>query len=332
MRNVVLTICLVLLLCSCGGKRGNVTIKGQFKNLQDGEFYVYSEDPSWGSFDTIHVSDGEFHFTHVLEDTALLVVQYPNFMQMRVVAIPGKNIIIKGDANNLLTTRISGCKENELLTDFRRAVLNKSDEEKQRMAEDFIKHQPANYASQAVYEEFFLNIKNIDYSKAESLLNVLMKGAPERVSLKSLDMRLQPLAKSCKGEKLPVFSTVTMHGQKVSNETLRGRWALICFWSTWGSDFMAFVHQEHKMLRPYLNRMQVVNISLDADTIEAMGRIKSDTIIGLNICDRQSWQSPLVHAFGIRYLPSVILVNPQGFIVGRDLDDAALRGELRKIL
>lgn len=332
MKNVFLTICLLLLLSACGGKRGNVTIKGQFKNLQDGEFYVYSEDPSWGSFDTIHVSDGEFHFTHALEDTALLVVQYPNFMQMQVVAVPGKSITIKGDANNLLTTRISGCKENELLTDFRRAILNKSDEEKQRMAEGFIKNQPASYASQAVYEQFFLNIKNIDYPKAESLLNLLMKSAPERVSLKSLDMRLQPLSKCYKGEKVPIFSTVTMHGQKVSNETLRGRWALICFWSTWGSDFMAFAQKEHKVLRPYLNKMQVVNISLDADTIEVMGRIKSDTIIGLNICDRQSFQSPLVHVFGIRYLPSIILVNPQGIIVGRDMDDVALQAELRKIL
>ena len=253
-------------------------------------------------------------------------------MQMQVVAIPGKNIIIKGDANNLLSTRISGCKENELLTDFRRSILKKNDVEVQRMAEDFIHLQPASYASQAIYEEVFINVKKIDYTKAELLLNLLMKSSPERASLKSLDMRLFPLSKCCKGQKLPVFSAITMQGQKVSNETLRGRWAMISFWSTWGSDFMAFVKQERKLLRPYLGKMQVLNISLDADTIEVMGRIKSDTIIGLNICDRQSWQSPLVHVFGIRYLPSVILVNPQGVIVGRDLDDVEMQTELRKIL
>lgn len=332
MKNVLLTICLLLMLSACGGGRGKITIKGQFKNLQDGEFYVFSTDPSWGSFDTIHVTDGEFRFTHSLEDTSLLTVQYPNFMQMQVVAIPGKTITIKGDANNLLTTRISGCKENELLTDFRRSVLKMPDSEIMRKAENFIRKQPANYASQAIFEQYFVNIKNMDYDKTQSLLKLLIKNAPERVVLKTLNLRLEPLALCCKGKKLPSFSAVTMRGQKVDNKTLHGKWALICFWSTWGSDMIGFAQQERKLLRPYMSKMQVVNISLDADTIEVMGHIKSDSIIGFNICDRQSWQSPLVHTFGVRYLPSVILVNPQGVVVGRDMEDANLQSELKKIL
>ncbi|MGN0301361.1 MAG: DUF4369 domain-containing protein, partial [Anaerotardibacter sp.] len=92
MRKYFGILLLTILLISCGGQRGSVSVEGHFKNLQDGRFFVFSADPSWGTFDTIRITDGSFKFTHELYDTVLLTVQYPNFLQMPIVAIPGKTI------------------------------------------------------------------------------------------------------------------------------------------------------------------------------------------------------------------------------------------------
>lgn len=321
----------IILLAACGGGHGRVTVKGEFKNLQDGEFYLFSTDPAWGSFDTIHITDGSFEFSHDLEDTVLVVVQYPNFMQMQLVAIPGKTITIKGDANNLLTTRISGSEENELLTDFRRSTVKKSNTEVLRLAEKFIRSHPANFASQVVLEKYFVNVKDMDYTKILSLLSLMRKKVPDRMSLNMLSARLKPLCNTAKGKLLPAFSAVTMDGKKVNNATLKGKNSLITFWSTWSQELMNPVRDSRRILRPYLKDLKIVNISLDADTIQTRMYVKTDSIPGMNVCDCQSWRSPLVRVFGVRYLPSNILLNAQGRIVGRDLEESALLSELKKL-
>ena len=45
-----------------------------------------------------------------------------------------------------------------------------------------------------------------------------------------------------------------------------------------------------------------------------------------------SWQSPLVQSFGVRTLPSTILVDKQGRILARDLELDAIKEKLQELL
>ena len=74
----------------------------------------------------------------------------------------------------------------------------------------------------------------------------------------------------------------------------------------------------------------MVNICLDADTIDCMRVLHNDTIVGYNVCDRRSFDSPLVHAFGLRALPSNILVDNRGVIRERDIPIDKLESTLTK--
>lgn len=319
-----------MLFSACSKSGNTVTVKGSFRHLQDGQFYVFSSDPAWGSFDTIRVSDGSFSFTHELPDTVLLTVQYPNFLQMPVIAIPGKTITIKGDANNLLATRISGSEENEALSDFRRSIIGKPLAEVKHMAENFITENPASYASMAVLEKYFLTDENLDYARIDKLLRLMKKEAPKRTALQTLSRRLQGQIRCRKGNTLPIFTAVTLKGDSISNASMKGRFALFTFWATWSSEMSDPMRMQRRQLRPYLGRMEIINISLDADTTETLRRVRTDSIPGHIVCDRNSWQSPLVGMFGVRYLPANILVNSQGRIIGRDMDNDELMGELEK--
>ena len=322
---------LLFILVSACSKGGNsVTVKGSFRHLQDGQFYVFSTDPAWGSFDTIRISDGAFSFTHELYDTVLLTVQYPNFLQMPIIAIPGKTITIKGDANNLLSTRISGSEENEALSDFRRSIMKKTPSEVKRLAEDFIIHNPASYASMAVLEKYFLSEEKADYARISKLLRLMSGKAPGRASLQMLQRRLSGQLNCRTGNKLPAFSAVTVDGKKVNNATIKNHYALITLWATWSSEMSDPMRAQRSVLRQYLDSIRIINISLDSDTTETLRRVRADSIPGYMICDRMSWQSPLARTFGVRYLPTNILVDRSGRIIGRDLNDTDLPLELEK--
>ena len=92
---------MVCAICSCGGGGDNFRVKGSFKNLNQGEFYVYSPDGVIAKIDTIHVDKGNFVYTTPCEDPGTLVLVFPNFTELPLFAQPGKTVKIEGDVTTL---------------------------------------------------------------------------------------------------------------------------------------------------------------------------------------------------------------------------------------
>lgn len=330
MKKYLSIIITVLLLCSCGGGSERLTIKGKFGHLRDGMFYVYSTHPLWSGFDTVQIAEGKFEYSCSISDTMVLTLQFPNFMQMFVVGTPGGSINIKGDANHLLAAQISGSDDNDLLTSFRRGIIGKTGDEELKMAEDFIRKHPANYASEALLKKYFLDVQNLDYAKSSELLERMVKAAPPRISLKRLQSQYGAMLKCRKGKLIPSFTAVTIKGDTVNNRTLKGKPYIVWFWSTW-TDAMQFpVIDSRKKLRPWLKDIQMLSICLDADTVGMRKRMERDSVPGYVVCERQGWFSPMVTQFGVRSLPSAMLVDEKGKMLERDMGMDALLDELKK--
>lgn len=331
MKRILPLLLLVFLWASCGGGRDRFTLKGSFRHLQDGEFYVYATDASWSGFDTVRVEDGDFKYSHELADTTILTVQYPNFMQMQVVAVPGGTVKIKGDANNLLTAKISGNDDNDLLTEFRHSIVGKSSSRVLSMAEAFIKSHPASFASLALLDKYFITAEHFDIQKINELLTLLHQAVPGRTAVMSLQSRFEPFARTLQGRLLPPFAATTLKGEKVSNATFKGKPLLIWFWSTWGPEQSYPVVHQRVALRPYIGRLGLLSVCLDADSASCRRVVRQDTIAGHVVCDRLSWDSPLVHAFGVRRLPTSILVDASGKVVCRDADEETILRKLKTL-
>ena len=114
----------LILLVACSGDKQSFTLSGKFKGLEQGEFVCFSSAPEWGTFDTVRVQGGKFTLTHPLADTVVLTLQYPNFMQTQIIAIPGEEVTVHGDANNMLAIEVGSDDDNELLNEFRKSLLN----------------------------------------------------------------------------------------------------------------------------------------------------------------------------------------------------------------
>ena len=63
-RAILYTFCGFTLL-SCGGSEGRFRLKGEFDHLQQGEFYIYSNDGGTSDLDTIQVVGGKFDYETV---------------------------------------------------------------------------------------------------------------------------------------------------------------------------------------------------------------------------------------------------------------------------
>lgn len=322
---------IALLVASCSGNKQSFTLSGSFKGLDNGEFLCFSRSAEWGSLDTVKVVGGEFTLSHPLTDTTIIVLQYPNFMQTQVIAIPGTKVSLKGDANNMKRIRLSGNDDNEALSDFNERTADLKLPQLQHEAELFIAQNPQSWASVALFEKYFLQVERPDYAKTARLLDLMLKACPNRAYLHVIDNEVAAVAKCRVGTKLPPFKAVTIGGAVVTNQNFSGKAVLISFWSSMDNEFIYPLVGPRRLMRRLSSQISQLNICLDADTVGCMRVLRTDTIGGYNVCDRLTFDSPLVATFGLKKLPANILVDSKGIIRARDIAPDALEAEFAKI-
>ncbi len=326
---IIIASYLLFSACSSGG---DIRIEGKFKSLKQGKFYAYSYSPEWDAFDTIYVNDGKFSFSKNINDTTIVILQYPNFMETMIVGIPGKTIQLKGDARDLTRINLSGSEENELLSDFQKDIYKKTQKEKTKLAEDFINKHPESYASLVVFQKFFLDTENLDFDKIEKYLKLMLKHAPRRIELLAINAQMNALLKCREGKKLPNFKATTLSKENINNTTFKNNWLLVSFWSTWNREYVRPLAIASKEMKQYNGRIKALNICLDTDTTNCLQTARRDSIGDYLVCDQEAWESPLVKSFGIRYMPAFILVDPTGTIVKRNIKEEDIAETLKKYL
>ena len=63
-------------------------MEGRFRNLNQGEFYVYASGKDADGIDTIRVADGRFAYEKALQKKVTLMMVFPNFTEQAIFAEP----------------------------------------------------------------------------------------------------------------------------------------------------------------------------------------------------------------------------------------------------
>jgi len=106
---------------------------------------------------------------------------------------------------------------------------------------------------------------------------------------------------------------------------------LVEFWASWCAPCRTQNLQLKELLDSLpANKLQVVGVSLDADSLRWRKTIRNDKLTWnhqYRLVD--SWQSPLVNQLNIRKLPANFLVNNQGEIVSIDVTAGRVKGYMQ---
>ena len=313
---------LCLLLFSCGTPNGRFRVEGRFKNLNQGEFYIYDFDHGWK--DTIAVRDGRFVYDIALRDTVTLSLLFPNYSELPIFARPGTTVKIAGDVSSLRETAITGTRDNETMTDFRQQINDLAPPKQLEAARQFIADNPKSPVSEYLLRRYFILTPPLAtetaprYDEALTLCNTMLEAQPQNLRLIQLQQQLEQLQNQ-QGVRLPSFSTVDTRGRSVGNMQLKSRANVICAWASWSFDSQNILRQLWTLHKKNPTRLAIVALCLDASPSEGRRMIERDSINCPFICDGRLWQSPLVGTLGITTIPATILTDAQGNIVARNL-------------
>ncbi|MCR4603601.1 MAG: AhpC/TSA family protein [Prevotella sp.] len=327
---IVLCLFTMLILTACGRTSGRFRLEGQFKNLNQGEFYLY--DFEQGTKDTIAVNDGRFVYDRPLKDTITLLLLFPNYSELPIFAQPGAKVTIEGDVSHLRDTEVSGTPDNDEMTAFRLKTSEMMPPDVQKEARQYIEQHPASPISNYLLRHHILLSATPDYPLAGQLVDQLHEAQPQNAQLARLSILLAALRHNTAEGKLADFKAVDTKGDTITNKQLKGEVNAIVAWAMWSYDSQNILRELRSLTKEYARRLSVVSISLDASPGESKNFLERDSIQWPNICDSMLWQSPLLTQLGIATLPANILVDNNGNIISRNLTTVELKEKIKELL
>ena len=116
----------LLAIASCGGRKGELRIKGEIKGLNSADLTIYSRDGVITGIDTLHVRQGKIDWScPYSKEGGSLTIVYPTYSTLTVFGSSGDIILIEGDAKQLNSTKVSG---NEYNTAYANRVCRQDKE------------------------------------------------------------------------------------------------------------------------------------------------------------------------------------------------------------
>ncbi len=321
-----------LLLTACGGDSGKFKLEGRLRNINQGEFWVYSTDGGMVGFDTIAVRNGRFSYEIELRKPATLVVVFPNYSEQPVFAEPGENVYIKGDATHLKEMIIEGTDDNERMTELRMELNETAPPDVQKVVSAFIREHLESPASVYLLNRYFLLTHTPDYQEALKLVNLMLKETPDNGQLIELQKRLKPLQGGALKSKLPAFTAIDVKGGKVTEKALRCKLNVVSVWASWSFSSTDQQRRLKTLKNKYGDKLGIVSICIDGRPADCKQRVQRDSLKWSTVCDGRMWNTPLMAKFGLADVPANLIADEKGVIVERNLQPQRLEERVNELM
>lgn len=116
------------------------------------------------------------------------------------------------------------------------------------------------------------------------------------------------------GKVAPDFALKDLNGQIVNLHDFRGRYVVLVFWASWCPDCRAEIPELKAMYEKYDPEMvRFLQISFDRTEDKWKEFVKEEGLPGIHVFDPQGKKdSAICAAYGVKWIPSLVLVGPDG--------------------
>lgn len=346
---------IALIMISLQSTAQKAAITGDIKGLDVNELVFNYLVGDSSKSDTVKVKNGKFKWNAKLSEPEKIYIFFPNrYFQFYA---ENSNIKITGHADSISDLKVSGSKIQDEADAYNASLKDIEDQQmplyqkygkvskeeqlkieeklddlrKQRRArtEQYIANHPNSTFSASLVEDRGAMGEYVDVKAAFDLLSPTAK---QSVIGQRVAKRLEVLKRSSVGEEVLNFTQNDTEGKPVTFNEFKGKYVLIDFWASWCGPCRA---ENPNVLKAYNNYKDkgftVLGVSLDENGDNWKKAIADDGMPWTQVSDLKGWKNEVSDYYGIRGIPSTLLVGPDGKIIAKDLRGEILNKKLSEL-
>ncbi|HWJ92373.1 MAG TPA: TlpA disulfide reductase family protein, partial [Flavisolibacter sp.] len=195
----------------------------------------------------------------------------------------------------------------------------------------FIVDHPDAFASVYLLNSYSTTL---DMSDLESLYASLSPKYKDTRSGQSVAKGIEARKITAIGKTAPDFMQPDTSGNTVKLTDLRGKYVLVDFWASWCGPCRAENPNLVKTFTRYKDKgFTVLGVSLDQPGKKdaSLAAIHKDGLTWTQVSDLKFWDNEAAVLYGIKAIPSNLLLDPQGKIIAKDLRGEELAKKLSEL-
>ncbi len=346
MKKMLFWLAGALLLASCTQSPKTMTINGVIDPILDidsAEVTLTITAKDTTITQSTLLVDNKFTLQTEFESAQISPLQIEGLGRYAICLEPGTvSFIVTANDNPESTVaafiECTGTPNNDLLNQYNKAeneaiktLVSASSEEEQVAAEqayltmtyDFITAHINTLASTHIFADasYYLDLDQVGNILAQLNEDNLTYGRIPRVKT-----GYEAMVKTKVGEHFTDFALPTPAGEELALSSLVGQtdFVLVDFWASWCGPCRRAMPALKELYAANQGKLEILGVSLDDNAEAWTGAIES---LGLNwkhISDLQGWKCAAGQLYGVSAIPSTVLINKDGIIVGRNLSEKEL--------
>ena len=113
---------------------------------------------------------------------------------------------------------------------------------------------------------------------------------------------------------------------------MKGKVGVITTWASWNYPSTETQRRLRRLQKKYPTSLSLVSICMDGAKKEMQQRVDRDTLDWTVVWDGKLFQSPIVQQLGLFEVPSMVVVNKQGKIVARNLQNNDIENNIETLI
>jgi Peroxiredoxin len=303
-----------------------VSIEGKVIGNNLGKVYLQKlQNKKFQKLDSATVTNGNFSFSRELYLPEIYSLSMDNKQGSLILFLDKSKISVTLDpSDGYSNSVIKGSDLQDLYVSYKKDQGVKIDE--------FIKQHPNSLVSlYALYRDFSYRLTPEEIKANLQLLNPSLQNTEYGNILKELVSTMERVAV---GKKAPDFALKDPEGNVVKLSDRLGKgYLLVDFWASWCGPCRKENPNVVKVYSEYKDKgFDVFGVSLDASKEPWLKAIEKDHLTWTHVSDLQFWNNAAAKLYGIRSIPSNLLLDKDGVIIAKNLRGEELEAKLAELL
>lgn len=135
------------------------------------------------------------------------------------------------------------------------------------------------------------------------------------------------------GTQAPAFTLTSIEGKTISISDFKGRYVLIDFWASWCHDCRKASPEMVALFAKYgKENITFLGVSFDDKRENWENAVKHDQLTWTHVSELKKWKETTISGqYGIRWIPTVYLIDPDGRVAYADINGRGLEKKLHEI-